>query len=326
MSPVFLPNIYGQHQISDLMAFAWAVVVPVASELQYYKSWMGRYDSIENKMFAANLEADLVFKIAESLGLSAGFSYQMANSEFVFSLPDPDNVDQSISGDTQLSSAGDIVNEYKGDSRGYGFQLGVSYRLGLQALLGFSFRSQIVSEDKGKLRRSDGTTVTSVDASTTRKTPSIFNLGASYLVARGIQIFANASYSLWSINESMHIDVDDEDYQRELDWKDTYLLSLGLNYKSNQMFQYRAGFSYESSPQNKDYETTSFVLNDKFSLSLGFTADISNIRIDFAYSYDFETKNNMSFTREIERDTDFSFAADYSVGANNFLLGLTSQI
>ena len=111
----------------------------------------------------------------------------MANSEFVFSLPDPDNVDQSISGDTQLSSKGDIVNEYKGDSRGYGFQLGVSYRLGLQALLGFSFRSQIVSEDKGKLRRSDGTTVTSVDASTTRKTPSIFNLGASYLVARGFR-------------------------------------------------------------------------------------------------------------------------------------------
>ena len=124
----------------------------------------------------------------------------------------------------------------------------------------------------------------------------------------------------------MHIDVDDEDYQRDLDWKDTYLLSLGLNYKSNQMFQYRAGFSYESSPQNKDYETTSFVLNDKFSLSLGFTADISNIRIDFAYSYDFETKNNMSFTREIEKDTDFSFAADYSVGSNNFLLGITSQI
>ena len=84
LSPVFLPNIYGQHQISDLMAFAWAVVVPVASELQYYKSWMGRYDSIENKMFAANLEADLVFKIAESLGLSAGFSYQMANSSLSF--------------------------------------------------------------------------------------------------------------------------------------------------------------------------------------------------------------------------------------------------
>ena len=49
-------------------------------------------------------------------------------------------------------------------------------------------------------------------------------------------------------------------------------------------------------------ETTSFVLiDDKFSLGLGFTADISNIRIDFAYSYDFETKNNMSFTRRLRK-------------------------
>ena len=114
LSPGFLPNIYGQHQINELIAFGWGVSVPVASELQYYKAWMGRYDSIENKMFAANLEADLVFKLSENLALSAGFSYQLANLEFVFSLPDPDNVDQSIEAGSTLSSVGDIVNEYKG--------------------------------------------------------------------------------------------------------------------------------------------------------------------------------------------------------------------
>lgn len=326
LSSLFLPSVYGQHQISELLAFGWGVVVPVAGELQYDKSWMGRYDSIENKIFAANVEADLVFKLGENLALSAGFSYQLSNLEFVFSLPDSDNVDQSISSSTELSSAGDTVNEYKGDSQGYGFQLGSSYRLGLKTLLGFSFRSQIVSENEGRLRRSAGTTVSSQKADTTSATPSVFNLGASYLVIKDFQVYLNASYSLWSIKESMLIAVDDTSYQRELDWSDTYLLSLGLNYRSKQHFQYRAGFSYETSPQNSDYETTSYILTDKYSFSVGLSAEVSKITIDFAYSYDLRAKSDMSFTREIEANTDYSFEADYLVGSNNFLLSLTSQI
>ena len=326
LAHAFYPSVYGQHKITDLFAFGWAITVPAANETKYYKAWKGRYDSIENKIFALNVEGDIAVNLYQSLGLSLGFSYQAINSEFVFSEPDSDNIDQSITNSTNLSAGSDILNEYKGSSNGFGFQAGLSYKLGLKTLVGLSFRSQIVAKNKGDFRRFQGSTVTNQNAETTSQSPSIINLGLSYIPIRNLQIFGNANYSTWSIKDSLSISTDDNSYDRQLDWKDTYMVALGFNFMSQRMVQYRGGFSYESSRQNDDYSSTAYVVGDTWSLSLGFGFEVTKIKIDFSYSYDFESKADINFDRLIANDTRNKLDGEFSVGSNNFMLGLSSQI
>ena len=104
------------------------------------------------------------------------------------------------------------------------------------------------------------------------------------------------------------------------------MVALGFNFMSQRMVQYRGGFSYESSRQNDDYSSTAYVVGDTLSLSLGFGFEVTKIKIDFSYSYDFESKADINFDRLIANDTRNKLDGEFSVGSNNFMLGLSSQI
>ena len=322
----FLPNVYGQHQLSDLMAFAWGINVPAASHTKYFSSWAGRYDSVESLFFAVNAGLDLVFKVNQAFSFSVGGSYQLGNVEYVFNSPDGVDIDDAIANGTKLSAHNDTISRYSADSYGFGFQLGASYRLGLKTVLGLSFRSQIIADSEGDLIVFSGSSVTPYDAKLPVRSPSIINLGIKQLVMKGLNVYANVSTSLWSVNDSISMEAGGESFDKNLDWQNTYMISAGSDYALNRMFALRGGVSYESSAMKDDYASTAYVNFEKWSLNAGVGVDVSQITIDIAYGYDFKTTNSVEVRDDIDDSTKFNFDADYLMSSNRILLGLSSQI
>ena len=173
----------------------------------------------------------------------------------------------------------------------FGYNAGAMYKAEKWAV-GLSYRSKVefefddinvdlIASDPDNSRPSSFTVGTELLA------PTIIDLSGSYDVNGQLTLLSSVQFHQWSDFSGTPVYnelVDDLEITR--DWDDVWKFAVGADYQLNADWALKAGFSYETSPQ--DDPTKQWVdlpVGEQYRYSVGATTYWNDTRIDMFYEY-----------------------------------------
>lgn len=219
-----------------------------------------------------------------------------------------------------------------GSDWAYGYNFGAMYQEQNWAL-GVSYRSKLVHEfdvDAQTIQAANlGPTIslptsTPFEVGTELVVPTIIDLSGSYSITSEIDLLASIQYHRWSefnetpvYNDTLNqLEVLGVPQAIDRDWQDVWKFAIGTDYQLNADWALKAGFSYETSPQ--DDPTKQWVdlpVGEQYRYSLGASTYWKKSRIDLFYEYaDF---GEMDIEREPLAQISGTFSGNiHFIGAN----------
>ncbi|WP_293761914.1 OmpP1/FadL family transporter [uncultured Aquitalea sp.] len=221
---------------------------------------------------------------------------------------------------TQIQNALAAVQDGKAsleaDGWGYGFNLGYMFQLDENTRFGLAYRSNIHHKLTGSATwdfsgSSYDPRVAALvgaasghknsDGSVTVDTPESISANAFHKLNDKIDLMADLTWTRHSRMDSIDIKFDgttEGDLVIKQKWRDTYKLSLGMNYHYNDALTLRTGVAYDQSPvDNDNLRHPALPDSDRYWLSFGANYKLNKqSSIDFAYSYVFFKNADIKYT------------------------------
>ena len=136
-------------------------------------------------------------------------------------------------------------------------------------------------------------------AKTAIDTPEMLSFNAFHQLNDKVALMADLTFTRYSRLDEVRIGIDqvagypyfngvtEGDLSVKQDWKDTYKISLGMNYQYNDDLLLRTGVAYDKSPVNStQLRHPAFPDADRYWLSFGANYKVTrDTSLDFAYSY-----------------------------------------
>jgi long-chain fatty acid transport protein len=118
--------------------------------------------------------------------------------------------------------------------------------------------------------------------------PANLDFGLAYEFSDKFTLAAEVNWIMWSTYESLDFTFEESgdllNNENPRDYKDTWIPRIGGQYKLNDIFTFRAGFYYDSSPANEDYFTPETVTLNTVAFTLGATiTPVKGLEIDLSY-------------------------------------------
>ena len=269
---------YFSAKIKDMIAVGIGVYTPFGSTAKWDDDWAGRYLIRDISLSAIYIQPTVAYQYKGKFGIGAGFVYAIGNVELNKALP--------YSETSQVNLKGSTAN--------YGFNVGVFYKPIEKLSIGVDYRSQIIMEMEG----GDATfTVpsalsTSVPASNKFDAelpmPANLDFGLAFEVSEKLTLAAEVNWIMWNTYESLDFSFEESgellNSANPREYKDTWIPRIGGQYKLNDLFTFRAGFYYDSSPANEKYFTPETVTLNTVAFTLGATiTPIEGLDIELSY-------------------------------------------
>ncbi|NQT80843.1 MAG: outer membrane protein transport protein [Candidatus Aminicenantes bacterium] len=287
VSQVFYPpTFYITHKISEKIVAGFGLFTPygLGTEWPDPENFPLRYIATKDDMKTFIFNPTLAFKLSDNLSIAAGVSYiySMLKFELV------ELVDLTAYG----LSTYDMPAALDASGSGWGLNAGVLYK-GDSFSFGVNWRGGFDIDYEGDLDLDTSalpiTMPTSGSASTSFSFPHIFGVGAAFNLTEKLTITADVHYILWSSYDKFTVEIDVagfEDKEVEENWKDSFVLRGGLEYKVNESFALRLGALYDQTPQ--PVETMDPILPDsnRWAITGGFGYKAGSFVIDVAYQFE----------------------------------------
>ncbi len=160
--------------------------------------------------------------------------------------------------------------------------------------------------------------------------PDSANLSVAQPLNDTLELRADASWMNWSKVGTVFATNTTTGVPRDVlqfGFKDTTRIALGLNYKRDEQWTFRAGTAWDQSPVNDDVRTVRLPDNDRWWLSAGTRwQPTRNLMLDAAYSHLFVRSTDIALTRA-QTGAPASFAStvvgDYDNSVNIVSLQVT---
>ena len=264
-----IPAGYVTHQVNDKIWLGFAMTVPFGMGTEYDKNWAENQRGTDAKIYTFDMNPNIAWKVSEFLSVGAGVSVQYAKAKLGMGL----GVGQ-----------GDI----EGDSWDWGFNLGLMISPTDKLRFGLAFRSSIEHDAEGDFTFSNGQGDAAnfngyvFNMTTSIETPDTVMLTGTWETTDRLRLSGLIRWANWSdfdelkIKNSVPGQVDEwtGGMFREKtvinEWQDTWLFSVGADYRINDAFTVRGGLAYETSPVD-DQSTRMAVIpdTDRVWFSLG---------------------------------------------------------
>ncbi|MFT7682422.1 MAG: long-subunit fatty acid transport protein [Moritella dasanensis] len=243
------------------------------SSVDYGTEWDGGNHLDKAVMTAVQLNPIMSYKIDNnwSVGVGAQINY----------------------GIIEVSTAG--FDTEAGTDWAFGYNAGAMYKAEKWAV-GLSYRSKVEFEFddiNADVIASDPAPVlpSSFTVSTELLAPAIIDLSGSYDVNGQLTLLSSVQFHQWSdfsgtpvYNDTLA--ANGKDLEIDRDWDDVWKFAVGADYQLNAEWALKAGFSYETSPQ--DDPTKQWVdlpVGEQYRYSVGATTYWNDTRIDMFYEY-----------------------------------------
>ena len=269
---------YVAYKIKDKLAIGAGVYTPFGSSSKWDDDWAGRYLIRNIKLSAIYIQPTVAYKFKDKFGIGAGFVIALGNVELNKALP--------YSDESKVNLQGNAVN--------YGFNAGIYYRPIEKLNIGVDYRSQITMNLEG----GDATFTVPASLSTTVPAenkfdaslplPANLDFGVSYDLSDKFTMAVEVNWIMWNTYESLDFTFEQAgevlDNENPRDYKDTWIPRLGAEYRLNDVFTFRAGAYYDSSPANEEYFNPETVTLNTIAFTLGATiTPVKNFEIDLSY-------------------------------------------
>jgi long-chain fatty acid transport protein len=310
--PTLVGNFYAiQRLYPQRIVAGLGITTPFGLSGKFDRDWFGRYDSLESKLTTVNIGPVLAVRLNDYLSLGAGLDVQYADSTLSSAIPNP----LAPGG---VSPATDAKFEANGDDWTLGYNAGVLLTIPDTGLrIGVHYRSEMDHQIEGSARISGFTGPLSglngaVDAEAKSDLPAILSTGIAYVAVEGeevkerLTLYADFSYFWWGDSEEARIEFEDgrDDAVRETNFRDTYSVGIGADYRWNERLTLRTGFRYDRTPTVDRSRDTTFADANRYWVTLGASYVVRPwLTADLGVAHVFEDDTTVDVERQFFQGT-----------------------
>ncbi|MCG9673696.1 TonB-dependent receptor [Vibrio chagasii] len=253
------------HQVTDKLHLGIALGAVGGSSLDYGSNWAGAALLEDITLTAMQVNPSLSYKMNDQWSVGAGVQFSWAAFQQTTSM-------LTAKQDTDWA---------------YGYNLGVMYTPTDKLKLGASYRSKLEHEFNNDVNGPTEFGLLS-SLSTDIALPEIVDVSASYALNSQLDLLASVQLHRWSEWDTTVLDFGTQlgGIPIERDWADVWKFAVGADYQLNSDWRLKAGFSYETSPQ--DDPTMQYVdlpVGEQYRYSVGASTYWDDILIDVFYEY-----------------------------------------
>lgn len=286
-SVIPIPNFYTSAQITDRLWVGLGVNAPFGLKLEYDDGFFGRYDSIYTDLKTYNIQPSAAYKLTDNLSIGGGVDVQYVEATLTNALP-------------QLSPLlpTDGFARLKGDDWSIGWNAGIFYTTG-DTNFGVHYRSginhklagtQSISGLVGPIAAGNG----SFDATAPLDLPDIATVSMMHKLTPDLRAMITGKWYNWSKFKGIAVTSATGTTNKELDYRDSYSVSVGGEYDVSPALTLRAGTMFDRTPTNPQYLTTRVPDGDRVWLTGGVTWNISPAAaLNLSYAHTFVEKANI---------------------------------
>lgn len=263
--PHYVPNLYFVDTLREDVRFGFGIYAPFGLGLEYDRDWKGRYLTTKSALQIVNFSPAISVKVSNKLNIGAGVDFQYLNAELSNAIDFgtlcyayealgafPAN---TCVGNGMAPQGNDGSQTLTGSNWAVGYSLGLTYDIDEATRFGMSFHSSTRHDVSGT---SDFSSVpalfsgifTDTDAELTLVLPESLSFGFSRMVSPRLQLMADASWTRWSRYDALIVEFANNvpTSTIEQNWKDSWRISFGGNYRMSNKWLLRAGISHDQTP------------------------------------------------------------------------------
>ena len=302
-----IPAGYITHQINDKLWFGLGMTVPFGMGTEYNKDWRYATAGNESMVMTIDINPSIAYKVNDFVSVGAGLSIQYAKAELGKSA----GYSKMAFSDEQLGinlvDGHQAFGKVKADSWDWGWNVGVMVQPCETVRLGLSYRSAVEHNAEGDftlsgklIQAATGGLVDSMtygDAKVYVKTPDTVYFTGTWEATQDLRISGLIRWAKWSNFDRLDIysagaqvsqkkNPNEPASASEHNWDDTWLFSLGADYRLNNEWTIRGGIAYETGAIEPQYRTATIPDADRVWLTAGATYNYSKqIQFDFGAAY-----------------------------------------
>ena len=288
-----IPAGYITHQVNDQLWLGLGMTVPYGMGTEYGQFWEGSNKGNQSMIMTIDINPNVAYKVNDKLSIGAGLSLQYAKAEL---------------GQTAepMPGYGKVDGVVNGDSWSWGWNIGVMYQPTETLRFGLAYRSNVCHDAEGDMKRTVepgspldqynlATSATFDDFKVRVRTPDTIMATATWEATEDLRLSGLIRWAKWSNFGKLNIKssgfvsrVNPEPAKvNEYNWEDTWLFSLGADYRLNNEWTIRGGVAYETSAvEDSKLRPATIPDVDRVWLSLGASYNYSKqIQFDFGATY-----------------------------------------
>lgn len=283
-----LPNFYYTQQLNE----DWYAGVGVFSRFglsnEYEdRTWAGAANIYEVGVTSLSIQPTVAYKVTDRLSASAGLEVMY------FDFEEGKRIDTSAS----ISGTHSDM-EIEGDSVGMSPILALAYKANDKVNFGASFRFRTKQSLEGTAKYYDTASPLAAafangDVTGDITLPAQLALGVSYKPTDDWLVEFNWMNIFWSSFDAISISFDKQpgtgtpgESTEKKEWKDTYRIGVGAEYKLTNAVKVRGSYIFDKSPVNNDYMDVLVPVNNRhlFGTGIGWQVNDS-YTVDLSYTY-----------------------------------------
>ena len=331
--PAAVPVAYGAFRLGPALTAGIAITAPWGLTTDYNADSVVRYMALKTALKTINITPEIGYALNQHWKFGVGLQAQYAEAEF-------------SEFDGSAASPATSPTDLKGNSTGYGYNLGVIYSPNDATDFGVSYRSEIDYDLKGHGQQyvqpgpiqpspfgpgafNSFNSNTAVSAE--MNTPAALNLSATQKINQHWTVSSTMQVTFWSSLQNITIKMPDayvKNTSINLHWQNSWLYALGTQYTMNKHWEFRAGVASDNTPTNDQYRDARIPDSQRYWMSAGSTYTINNnFSIDAAYEHIFmkdqsiDAQKQAGYIQGVPQETD-TVQANYAGSANIFALGM----
>ena len=294
-----IPHGYITHQVNDQLWLGLGMTVPFGMGTEYDQYWVGSDHGNQSMLMTIDINPNVAYKVSDKLSIGGGISLQYAKAE--------------LGQTTDIPGVGKVDGVVNGDSWSWGWNIGVMYQPTETLRFGLAYRSNVCHDAEGdaKIRTNIaaddrvgqgtlqylGVQIGNHDDFKVRvRTPDTITATATWEATEDLRLSGLVRWAKWSNLGTLNIkskgfatNVNQQTPAKlnEYYWQDTWLFSVGADYRLNNEWTLRGGMAYETGAVDKtEYRPATIPDVDRVWLSLGGTYKYSKqIQFDFGATY-----------------------------------------
>lgn len=322
-----VPNLYVVKPLDNGLSIGLGVTAPWGLVTEYDDGWAGRFHAIKSGIETLNINPSLAWKATNRVSVGLGLNVQHIKAEFTNqvnyagALLNAAVLNGVVPGSPAFNAiataAGGLESSarVKGSDNAYGWNAGLLFDLDDRSRIGIGYRSSMKYRISGTASFANpavsaplAALAAGVNAAAlydTRITsdveiPAVLNLSYFTRLNDRWDLLADAQWTQWSTVKNLtFVRADGSVLQNTPEnFKNTWKLAVGANYRYNPQWTLRGGIAFDKSPVQRAFLTPRLPDGDRTWLTVGarYTAN-PKLTIDFGAAYIFVKKTNIDDNR-----------------------------
>lgn len=261
-----LPGGYFTWQINPQWWAGIGVTVPFGLEIDYDRNFIGRFQAQRIQIKTIDVNPSVAYKLSDAVSLGGGISYQKFKVQF----------DRS----TLLPGGVEALSQTRLEDEQWGFNLGALFTIGAGTRIGITYRSAMDYDVDGTVLVGQipllGSTVQGAAANV--KLPDTVSWGIAHQLNPNWELLGDLTWTHWSTIKAVTLSTTSgsaivpagtvvDTFQ--LQFRDSYRVGVGANWKYRDGIVLKGGIAYDRSPVADPYRTVLLPDDSRIALSFG---------------------------------------------------------